>query len=102
MPPPANPDNDHSQLVLCVHDWDLKTASANLARNCNKNGAVLAHSIEADEALIWRSNARNHESNLGCSPEVVIGFVFRPCLASKKFYKIFQIPYHIESLDVCM
>jgi len=26
----------------------------------------------------------------------------RPCLVPQKFYKIFQIPRHIESLDVCM
>jgi len=25
-----------------------------------------------------------------------------PCLVPKKFYKIFQIPRHIESLDTCM
>jgi hypothetical protein len=25
-----------------------------------------------------------------------------PCLVPQKFYKIFQIPRHIESLDVCM
>jgi hypothetical protein len=27
---------------------------------------------------------------------------FGPCLVPKKFYKIFQIPCHIESLDTCM
>jgi len=27
---------------------------------------------------------------------------FRPCLVPQKFCKIFQIPRHIESLDVCM
>jgi hypothetical protein len=26
----------------------------------------------------------------------------RPCLLPKKFYKIFQIPRHIESLEACM
>ena len=26
----------------------------------------------------------------------------RPCLVPKKFYKIFQILRHIESLDACM
>ena len=26
----------------------------------------------------------------------------RPCLVPQKFCKIFQIPRHIESLDVCM
>jgi len=26
----------------------------------------------------------------------------RPCLVAQKFYKIFQIPRHIESLDICM
>ena len=26
----------------------------------------------------------------------------RPCLVSKKFCKIFQIPRHIESLDACI
>jgi len=25
-----------------------------------------------------------------------------PCLVSRKFYKIFHIPHHIESLDACM
>ena len=28
--------------------------------------------------------------------------LFRLCLVSEKFYKIFQISRHIESLDVCM
>ena len=26
--------------------------------------------------------------------------ILRPCLVPQKFYKIFQIPRHIESLDV--
>jgi len=26
----------------------------------------------------------------------------RPCLVPQKFYKIFKIPRHIESLGVCM
>ena len=33
---------------------------------------------------------------------VFSNFCLRPCLVPKKFCKIFQIPRHIESLDVCM
>jgi len=29
-------------------------------------------------------------------------FTHRPCLVPEKFYKIFQIPRHIKSLDTCM
>ena len=37
----------------------------------------------------------------GSSHHVDMGRI-RPCLVSKKFYKIFQILCHIESLDACM
>jgi len=29
-------------------------------------------------------------------------YTLGPCLVPRKFYKIFHIPRHIESLDTCM
>jgi len=53
----------------------------------------------------YHATLRLHVTAAGTGSLSVLAFggqEFGPCLVPQKFFKIFQIPRHIESLDVCI